>query len=77
MRSWRLVATRADQAAGLDRAPATALTELSDEKAALDAQVATLRQMESHHRSQMRHHLTEQLSMLDTTLPEARAVFPG
>ena len=57
-----LARTKEEQAAELDRERATALAELADEKAALEAQIATLRQMESDHRSQMRHHLTEQLS---------------
>ena len=33
--------------------------------------------MESDHFSQMRHHLTEQLSLLDATLPEPPAAVAG
>jgi cell division septum initiation protein DivIVA len=65
--------TKEEQAAELDRERATALAELRDEKAALEAQIATLRQVESDHRNLMRHHLTEQLSMLDETLPDPPA----
>jgi cell division septum initiation protein DivIVA len=72
-----LARTKEEQAAELDRERATALAGLSDEKAALEAQIATLRQVESDHRSQMRHHITEQLSALDATLPEQPAVFAG
>jgi vacuolar-type H+-ATPase subunit H len=72
-----LARTKEEQAAELDRERVTALAGLSDEKAALEAQIATLRQMDSDHRSQMRHHLTEQLSLLDATLPEPPAVFAG
>jgi cell division septum initiation protein DivIVA len=72
-----LARTKAEQATALDSERATALAGLADEKAALEAQIATLRQMESDHRSQMRHHLTEQLSLLDTNLPEPPAVVAG
>lgn len=72
-----LARTKEEQAAELDRERATARAELGEEKAALEAQIATLRDMERHHRSQMRQHLTEQLSMLDATLPEPPADFAG
>jgi len=72
-----LARTKEEQVAELDRERATALAELSEEKAALEAHIATLRQMEGDHRSQMRHHLTEQLSMLDATLPQPSAGFAG
>lgn len=72
-----LARTKDEQAAELARDRATAVAELGDEKAALEAQIAALRQMESHHRSQMRQHLTEQLSMLDATPPEPPADFAG
>lgn len=72
-----LARTREEQAAELERERATTLAELRDEKAALETQIATLRQTESHHRSQLRRYLTEQLSTLDATLPEPPAVNPG
>jgi cell division septum initiation protein DivIVA len=72
-----LARTKEEQAAELDRERATALAGFSDVKAALEAQIATLRQMESDHRSQMRHHLTEQLSLLDATQLEPPAVLAG
>ena len=68
-----LARTKAEQAAELDRERAMALAGLADEKAALEEQVATLRQMESDHRRQMRSHLTEQLSRLDAIEPETLA----
>jgi len=71
-----LARAKEEQAAELDRERDTTLAELSDEKTALEAQIATLRQMEGHHRSQLRHHLTEQLSLLDAPRPEPPAVFP-
>jgi vacuolar-type H+-ATPase subunit H len=64
-------------AAELARERGTALAELRDEKSALEAQNAKLRQVASDHRTLMRHHLTEQLSMLDATLPDPPAVSPG
>jgi len=72
-----LARAKDEQAAALDCERATALAGLADEKAALEAQIATLRQMEIDHRGQMRHHLTEQLSLLDTNLPEPPAVVAG
>jgi F0F1-type ATP synthase membrane subunit b/b' len=69
--------TKEEQAAELDRERVTALAELRDEKSALEAQIAKLRQVESDHRSLMRRHLTEQLSMLDATLPDPPATSPG
>lgn len=65
-----LARTKAEQTAELDRERARALAGLAEGKAALEEQVAALRQMESDHRSQLRLHLTEQLSMLDATEPE-------
>jgi len=72
-----LARTREQQAAELDRERTTALAGLADEKAALEERVASLRQLESDHRNQMRHHLTEHLSLLDTTLPEPPAAIAG
>jgi F0F1-type ATP synthase membrane subunit b/b' len=51
--------------------------ELADERAALEAQIAALHQLQADHRTQMRRHLTEQLSLLDAVMPEARAAVTG
>lgn len=72
-----LVRIKEQQTAELDRERATALAGLADEKAALEARNATLRQMQSDHRRQMRDHLTEQLSLLDATVPEPPAAVAG
>jgi len=64
---------RHEQTAELDRERATALAGLADEKAALEAKIATLRQLESDHRSEMHRHLTEQLALLDATMPDPPA----
>jgi cell division septum initiation protein DivIVA len=72
-----LARTKADQIAELDRERDTALTGISAEKVALEAQVATLRQLQSDHRSLMRQHLTEQLSLLDAAVPEPPAAVAG
>jgi cell division septum initiation protein DivIVA len=66
-----LARSKEQQTAELDRERATALAGLAEEKAALEARNATLRQMQSDHRRQMRDHLTDQLSLLDATVPEA------
>lgn len=66
-----LASRETEQAATLDRERVTALAALSDEKANLETQIATLREMDRRHRSQMRHLLTEQLSVLDATLSES------
>ena len=58
-----LARSKEEQAAELNRERVTAMTALTEEKAAIEAQIARLRQMESDHFSQMRHHLTEQLSI--------------
>jgi vacuolar-type H+-ATPase subunit H len=72
-----LARSKEQQTADLDRERATALAGLADEKAALEARNATLRQMQIDHRRQMRDHLTKQLSLLDATLPEAPAAVDG
>jgi len=72
-----LVRHKKEQAAELDRERVTTLTGLADEKAALEASIARLRQVQSDHRSQMRQHLTEQLSLLDATLPEPTTAVAG
>jgi cell division septum initiation protein DivIVA len=66
-----LARSKAEQTAELDRERVTALAGLADEKAALEAQIATLHQVQSDHRSQMLDHLTKQLSLLDATAPES------
>jgi cell division septum initiation protein DivIVA len=65
-----LARSKEEQATELNRERETAMTALTEEKAAIEAQIAMLRQMESDHFSQMRHHLTEQLSLLDATQSE-------
>lgn len=65
-----LARTRDEQTAELDHERSTALAGLADEKAALEAQIARLRQLDSDYHSQMRRQLTEQLSLLDTIRPE-------
>jgi cell division septum initiation protein DivIVA len=51
------------------------MAELSDRKAALEGQIAQLRQLEADHREHLRRHLTEQLAQLDqSTTPSLRAV---
>jgi len=72
-----LALSKAEQATALDRERATALAGLADEKAALEAQIAALRQLQSEHRSTLPQHLTEQLSFLDASLPEPPAAVGG
>jgi len=50
---------------------ARVLGRLADEKAELEAQIATLREMESEQRRQMRSHLNEHLELLDATTLES------
>jgi cell division septum initiation protein DivIVA len=69
-----LARAREEQAAELDRERATTLAQLCDEKAALQKNIAELRQLERNHRSHLHHYLTEQLSKLDASLPEPPAV---
>jgi cell division septum initiation protein DivIVA len=68
-----LARSKEEQTVELERERVTALAGLADEKAALEAQIATLRQLQSDHRSQMRDHLTNQLSQLDAAVPEPPA----
>lgn len=56
---------REQQAAELDQHRTTVLAEVTDRKAALEAKVELLRQLESEHRNRLRRHLTEQLAQLD------------
>jgi cell division septum initiation protein DivIVA len=72
-----LARSKEQQTADLARERAVALAELAAEKAALEARNARLRQMQSDHRRQMRDHLTEQLSLLDATMPEPPAPVAG
>lgn len=65
-----LTRTRAAQTAELDRERATAMGALAADKAGLEAQIATLRQLQSDHRRQLRDHLTRQLSLLDKAVPK-------
>ncbi len=65
-----LARSKEEQATALERERAATLAELSDTKSALEAQIADLREMESLHRKQLQLLLTEQLSRLDTPLPE-------
>jgi cell division septum initiation protein DivIVA len=69
----QLSRTRHEQTAELDRERATRLAGLAEETAALEGRIATLRQLESHHRSEMRRNLTEQLALLDATMLEPPA----
>lgn len=61
---------RAEQTAELDRERAMALAGLAEERSAYEAKIATLRQMHSDYRSDMRGHLTQQLELLDSTMLE-------
>lgn len=56
---------RSEQAAELDRERTSVLSGLTDEKAALEAEIASLRQKESEQRNQMRRLLSEQLASID------------
>ena len=68
-----LARAREEQATELDRARATALAGLGEEQAHLEARIATLRDTENHYRSELRDHLTRQLSLLDATRPDPPA----
>ena len=72
-----LARTKEQQTAQLEQERTTALSGLADEKAALEAQIATLRQIQSDHRSQLRDHLNEQLSLLAAAVPELPAAVAG
>lgn len=61
---------RHEQTGELDRERATALTGLAQERAAIERQIAHLRQMQSDHRNELRRHLTTHLALLDATTPE-------
>jgi vacuolar-type H+-ATPase subunit H len=59
-------ATEAEALLATARAKADEIMEsLAEEKAALEAHIATLRALESRHRSQMRDHLAHQLALLE------------
>jgi cell division septum initiation protein DivIVA len=68
-----LTRNKDEQTATLDQERTTTLAGLAEEKAALEAQIASLGQQQSDHRSQMRQHLNEQLSLLDAAAPVASA----
>jgi hypothetical protein len=72
-----LTRNKQQQAAQLEEERTTALAELADQKAALEAQIATLRQLQTDHRTQLRDHLREQLSLLDAAVPELPTAFAG
>lgn len=65
--------TRAEQVAELESERAAALGQLADEKANLEAEIATLREMEAEQRTHMRRLLNEQLSQLDAAPPGSPA----
>jgi cell division septum initiation protein DivIVA len=65
-----LARNKEQQTAELERERATALAGLADEKAALEERIATLRELQSDHRRQLRDHLQEQLSLLDAVSPQ-------
>lgn len=66
-----------EQTDELDRERTAALAGLAEEKADLEDRIAALRQLQSDHQSQMRHHLAEQLSLLDATLPAPGVASPA
>jgi vacuolar-type H+-ATPase subunit H len=72
-----LTRTKDEQTATLEQERATTLAGLAEEKTALEAQIATLGQLRSDHRSQMRQHLNEQLSLLDAAAPVPTASDAG
>ena len=51
--------------------------ELAEQRTGLEAQLAALRQQQDDHRTQMRRHLAEQLSLLDRVMPEPPAAITG
>jgi cell division septum initiation protein DivIVA len=69
--------SKEEQTAELDRERATALAGLAAEKAALEEQIARLRQIQSDHRRQLHDHFTEQLSLLDAAVPETPTATGG
>jgi cell division septum initiation protein DivIVA len=67
--------TEAESLVATARATADEILEgLGEEKTALEAQIATLRQLLGRHSSQMRDLLTHQLSLLDAAAHEPEAV---
>lgn len=72
-----LARTKVEQTAELDLERVMTLSGLADEKAALEAQIATLRQLQSDHRTQLHDHLTEQLSLLEAAVPDLPTAVAG
>ncbi len=64
-----LAQARAEQSAELDRQRATVLGDLAEQKAALEAEVARLEQLEQDLRDRMRSYLTQQLAQIEPTTP--------
>jgi cell division septum initiation protein DivIVA len=60
---------REQQAAELEQHRTTVLTDLERKKAALEAQVETLRQFEHDHRDHLRRHFSDQLAQLEDARP--------
>ena len=58
-------------AAEVDEHRTTVLAEVADRKAALEAKLVSLRQLESEHRNRLRRHFTEQLAQLEEATPAA------
>jgi chaperonin cofactor prefoldin len=63
--------TRAEQLAEIERERESVLGRLEDEKASLEARIATLSEMEAEQRDRLRGLLTEQLAQLDAERPVA------
>lgn len=57
--------TRAEHDTELDRHRTTVLGDLSERQAALEAEIARLRQLEEDHRNRMRTYLAEQLAQIE------------
>lgn len=64
-----LTERRAQQARELDRHRTEVLAEVADRKAALEATIFSLRQLENEHQDRLRRHFTEQLNLLDAITP--------
>jgi cell division septum initiation protein DivIVA len=65
-----LARLREEQSGDLARKRTTALSELADQKAGLEAKVEALRERESDYRNTLRRQLTEQLAQLDEPVTE-------
>lgn len=60
---------REEQVTELDRERHDALSALTEEKAALKQEIASLQQLESDYRARLRRHLSDQLAQLDAIAP--------